>query len=158
MSFTCPANVGKNDSGNFDCSMCARQITDFREMSKDEISDVFQANGGSACGIFRSDQLSNSNRSKLNSLFRIAFVAVFFLGLSSQSVLSQDSTIINVDTTSKELPPVVIMAKSPHDYYDPFEVIGVGAGWGHGELRPARPINQSTFNRIVITRYDIDRF
>ena len=93
MKFNCPESI---DSMNQTvkgrhCDSCNKDIIDFSGMSKDEISEVLNKQKGATCGIVRPKQLVNPFRSKTISQFRMAFVFVFFLGLTSSQLIAQDS-------------------------------------------------------------------
>lgn len=94
MQFNCPENVGEmiQENGKFNCQSCSRLITDFRGMSNEEIADEIARNSGKTCGVLESNQIVNPERSRFNALFRMAFAAVFILGLSSTALFGQETS------------------------------------------------------------------
>lgn len=92
MEFNCPESLNsmpKNDQG-FYCQSCSKTIVDFTGKSNKEISEIIQRNSGKTCGVLRKNQVLNPFQSQINSLFRLAFSAVFVLGLSSANLFGQE--------------------------------------------------------------------
>jgi hypothetical protein len=52
----CPVSVS-GYSGGFDCSLCHKKVTDFRNHSVAEIESASQKAGGDICGIFSMEQV-----------------------------------------------------------------------------------------------------
>lgn len=103
LEFDCPENSASmpvRERGYF-CASCDRIITDFTAKSNTEIKAMLEKNVGKTCGVFRSSQVENVYQSKLATLFRWAFAAVFILGFNASILFGQDSTSIApiLDTT-----------------------------------------------------------
>ncbi|NOQ70649.1 MAG: hypothetical protein GQ574_01525 [Crocinitomix sp.] len=101
MNFNCPENIGEmapTKKGRF-CDSCQKDIVDYTAMSKPEIREQLKNASSKTCGIFNKRQIMNSNRVEIGSRFRLAFMMVFMLGLSSTDILAQD--------TLTTFPPIV---------------------------------------------------
>ncbi|WP_027420623.1 carboxypeptidase-like regulatory domain-containing protein [Crocinitomix catalasitica] len=90
LKFNCPIPVDSLQSkkDGLHCSACNKTITDFRGLSNTEIA---KRNTPNTCGIFTKAQITNRKRALIFSKFKLAFVAVFILGISSNVLFSQDS-------------------------------------------------------------------
>lgn len=109
MDFICPENSGEmttTHKGRF-CDSCKKDIVDYSNMSATEISEQLKNTTGKICGIFKKQQIINANQVVIGSRFRLAFMMVFILDLTSTSMLAQDSlaldppslnTAIQIDT------------------------------------------------------------
>lgn len=101
LSFSCPENLNampKTDCGRY-CTSCQREIFDFTGKSSTEINKILRENPQIKCGIFDPTQVKKDPVSKVNRIFRLAFAAVFFFGISSNAVFGQedqksDTTIV----------------------------------------------------------------
>lgn len=91
--FNCPKEVDKMPAtkrGKY-CNSCSKDIVDFSEMSNTEISTRLSQAKGKMCGVFKPNQIKNGFGSKMTSEFRMAFFLVFFMGMSSSQLFSQDT-------------------------------------------------------------------
>lgn len=95
MNFSCPENIGEmpsTESGHF-CDSCEKDIVDFSEMSNVEIQEQLKKASGKTCGIFKNRQIINASRVELSSRFRLAFMFVFMLGMSTSDMYGQDTLV-----------------------------------------------------------------
>lgn len=98
MSFNCPENIGEmspTSKGRF-CGSCQKDIVVFTEMSNHEIREQLKLTSGKICGIFKKRQVMNNSRVEIDSRFRMAFMLVFLLGMSSTDMLAQDTLTIAI--------------------------------------------------------------
>lgn len=91
IKYDCPeanSEMAKTDCG-FYCSSCSQEVYDFREKSIEEIAHIRANNPSVSCGIFTAEQAVINNRSGISNLFRIAFAAIFVLGLNVSTLFAQ---------------------------------------------------------------------
>ena len=105
ISFSCPEDITsmpKTSCGYF-CSGCKKDVIDFRNFSAEKIQDYLISKQEKTCGIFNPAQLSSPAQSQISTLFRIAVAVVFFLGLNTSQLFSQetDSTIVTSSVIEK---------------------------------------------------------
>ncbi|MFT5821604.1 MAG: hypothetical protein ACI8ZM_002858 [Crocinitomix sp.] len=105
MNFSCPENIGEMSptiKGRF-CDSCQKDIIDYTNMSNNEIREQLKTATNQTCGIFKKRQVMNSNRVEMGSRFRLAFMLVFMMGLSSTEVLAQDTLTTFYPTVETEI-------------------------------------------------------
>ncbi len=107
IEFNCPERKGEMSQGEngFFCASCEKIIVDYSGMSNEEIADKLKANVGKQCGVFNYNQVINPERSRFLSLFRLAIVIVFFLGIGGSELYAQeitDSQIPAIDLVGNE--------------------------------------------------------
>lgn len=105
MNFSCPERIDEmspTNNGRF-CDSCQKDIIDFTEMSNDEVHEQLKNVTSKTCGIFKKRQVMNSYRVELGSRFRLAFMLVFLLGVSSTDILAQDTLPIFPASIQKDL-------------------------------------------------------
>jgi len=91
LKYDCPESLTgmpKTDCG-FYCSSCDKEVHDFRGKSLATIDRIKSEGNGIHCGIFDANQIRTDVKSKFDSIFRVAFVAVFILGFNSSFLYSQ---------------------------------------------------------------------
>ena len=102
LKFTCPqffSDLIPTRNGFF-CKDCEKCIVDFRGKSKEQINDVVRNSRKDVCGIFDKNQVVRSSSGKIRSRFRLAFIAVFILGLNANNLGAQtqiDSSLVLVE-------------------------------------------------------------
>ncbi|MGB1104384.1 MAG: hypothetical protein ACPG21_12265 [Crocinitomicaceae bacterium] len=78
----------------FYCRSCDRCIIDFRGKTADEIRNIQSKTDRPVCGVFDEFQITNKTASKIHSWFKLAFAAVFVVGLTfNASGQVADSTV-----------------------------------------------------------------
>lgn len=134
LKFPCsqrPDSMKKSEKG-FYCQGCDKSIHDFRGKNKEEIMEVLCSSTTEVCGVFDTPMI----RSKMErhfSLFRMAFAAVFFLGLSSTDLMAQVGTSSEppVEQSSEER---YIHGKVTSDDGEPIPFARVWVGMGEKRI------------------------
>ena len=91
LSYSCPEDLNsatRTDRGQF-CGACQIDVYDFRGKSSAEIKEILDNNSSIRCGTFDSSQAEQDVVTKVNWFFRLAFAAVFILGLGVNTVFGQ---------------------------------------------------------------------
>jgi hypothetical protein len=93
LTFSCPQDITSmpKTSCGFFCIGCKKEVVDFRKFSDDEIQKYSKENKEKICGVFNSTQLVSPLKSDVLSIFRIAFAAIFILGINTTQLFAQDS-------------------------------------------------------------------
>ena len=137
LSFNCPEDPTKMERirGGFKCDLCSHKVIDFTGMSNVEIQEVLNGQKGKkTCGIYKRGQLVNPERSRQFSIFKLAFVAVFVLGMNTSSCFGQDS-LSNETIKEVELKAVTIFSHYKRGTTCSLEDKEYHVGqnpWGHG--------------------------
>jgi hypothetical protein len=88
----------KTETGHF-CSVCSKNVIDFRDFSAEEMRNYFLNHPEKSCGIFHSKQITDSYQMRISSIFRLSFALVFLLGMNSATLFGQQNT----DTLKTEI-------------------------------------------------------
>ncbi len=106
IKYNCPESdsaMSKTNCG-FYCSSCSQDVFDFTEKSDDEIADLRANNPSISCGIFTAEQAVVDNRVRVRNLFRMAFAAIFVLGLNVSTLFGQtDNSVSDLKITTTEV-------------------------------------------------------
>lgn len=109
MLYTCPENLdkmGKTDCGLY-CDSCKKEVFDFTGKSLGEIAKIQDEDPSISCGVFDSEVVVENPRTVVQNIFRIAFAAVFVLGLNvsmlfAQSPAEADNIIVKETVEARE--------------------------------------------------------
>ena len=84
LKFNCPMDSNKmpKQKNGFYCKVCNKSIIDFTKMENAKIKTILAEQTEAICGVYKKDTISNPKTSQLSSAFRLAFAAIFILGLS----------------------------------------------------------------------------
>lgn len=91
LGYDCPEEVEKmpkSDCGFF-CDACQKDVYDFRGKSFTEIQQIRKEDPNIKCGVFDDEVVYEDSRTIVNTLFRIAFAAVFILGFNASMLFGQ---------------------------------------------------------------------
>lgn len=108
IQFPCPEDIlsmPKTSCGHF-CSGCNKEVVDFRNTPNEKIQEHLQRSQGKTCGIFNSRQINRPANAFISALFRLAFTAVFFLGMDCTQLSAQE-TADSTSTTIVEKPVII---------------------------------------------------
>lgn len=91
LKFICPQSLSglMPTQNGFFCKDCQKCIVDFRGKSKVEMNDLMRNSMQEVCGIFTKDQVDRPSAGTIRSGFKLAFIAVFILGLSANNLSAQ---------------------------------------------------------------------
>jgi hypothetical protein len=95
IKYDCPesnSEMVKTECG-FYCSSCSQDVYDFTESSSHEIAQIKRNNPSITCGVFTNEQAVINVRSKVQNIFRLAFAAIFVLGLNITSLFGQEANM-----------------------------------------------------------------
>lgn len=108
MTYKCPEELEEmqKSSCGFYCESCKKEVFDFRGLSRARIKQITREKNVQ-CGIFDPEVAVASHRSVVQTIFRVAFTAVFLLGLNAATLFAQtkvhyDSTKVTMTTESSE--------------------------------------------------------
>ncbi|MFT5819333.1 MAG: hypothetical protein ACI8ZM_000556 [Crocinitomix sp.] len=106
IKYDCPESdvaMTKIECGVY-CSSCGKQVYDFREKSMEEIALIKANNPSISCGMFTEEQAVVDSRVQVRNIFRMAFAAIFVLGLNVTMLFGQsDNLETNFIVTSTEI-------------------------------------------------------
>ncbi|MBS9767942.1 MAG: carboxypeptidase-like regulatory domain-containing protein [Flavobacteriaceae bacterium] len=104
-------NMSKTEKGKF-CSLCNKEVIDFRNMSKDEIWKIHSQSQGKVCGLYSQNQIDFEKPKQKQKNFRHRFHSLYFgvLSLFMTEGFSQE-VIKPIKTVQTDIKPIPIKKK-----------------------------------------------
>ena len=82
------------------CSVCDKNVHDFRGKTLDEIQKIKAKNPSIDCGVFDKEVSYVDTRSRVSQMFRIAFAAIFVLGFNAASLFGGQFDPVEIEASS----------------------------------------------------------
>ena len=121
IKYNCPESLSDmpETQCGFYCEMCKKEIFDFRGKSLGDIKAI-QAKENVQCGIFDAEIAEEKAVTRLQSIFRFAFAAVFILGFNANMLFGQTKLNYPVveDTTEEVNTQTVIIRGTVYNHRD----------------------------------------
>ena len=113
LGYDCPEEVEKmpESSCGFFCDACQRDVYDFRGKTFSEIQQIRKDDPSIKCGVFDDEVVYEDSRTIVNTLFRIAFAAVFILGFNASMLFGQTRVNYPEDAQRTEVSSEKIIIK-----------------------------------------------